>query len=150
MSITVERPVLPDSVRLALQPAVEAIGQAARAGVRTVEVPRITRGAQVAVRANGPSYADGARVILRAIDVDPVDVRGIGSESDEEDEDHECDEHSCETCFYPDDHPLRSCCGWCPGCDSHPEGIGGPNGDHVDDRCDRDYCHDCDHYCPNH
>ena len=56
----------------------------------------------------------------------------------------ECDDHGCTQCYDPDDHGVLDCCGYCPGCENHPDNYRDVRNYHCAE-CDR--CSECEHYC---
>lgn len=55
-----------------------------------------------------------------------------------------CDEHECQQCYPSLDHEVSDCCGYCEGCEIHPNNTRSPQYD----RCSGcDHCSECDHYC---
>lgn len=166
--------ILPAGVLASLAPALEAVREEVREGVRSVMIPRIVRAAQVAVRVNGARYAHGAAAIVGAVtdpgalrmdqllaardkDVQEATRRRLGTESvtvpgnwlpandDDDDDDDDDDEEQEEEEEEGCDHNHgTSCCGYCRDCDTHHE----EDGDCLSNTCRNcGYCADCDHTC---
>jgi hypothetical protein len=162
--------ILPAEVLASLAPALEAVREEVREGVRSVMVPRIVRAAQVAVRVNGAKYAHGAAAIVGAVtdpralrmdqllaardeDVQEATRRRLGTESvtvpgnwlpandGDDDDDEEEEEEEEEEC--PQDRGT-DCCGYCRDCGTHHD----EDPDYLSNTCRNcGYCADCGHTC---